>query len=398
MVHTGGDEEPVRDPEPSRELMQEETIHPGGLDELLALARDRTVRGRTHLLENISDLFLSPDGRLTDRERSLMTDILRKLIRDVEMSVRRDLAEQLARAAAAPHDLVVDLANEEIEVARPILMDSGILRDVDLVEIVRSRSREHRLVVALRDDVSEAVSDALVDTGEPDVIVELLKNNDARLSRRATEYLVAESRRIDRFREPLIQRRDLPPDLALKMYWWVSAALRRHILTRYSLDALRLDDAIVGATENALDQLRREPASASEQAAALVAQLDDDRALTPGFLIGSLRAGRFPVFLAGFARHCRVSAATAREILLDGGMETLAVACKAADIDRRDFATIFMLTRRMADGRISRETAEVNDGLRFYDQIQQEAAALVLRHWQLDPRYREAVGAMHARG
>ena len=378
--------------------MPEAAAHPEDMNQLLALAHDRTKRGRTHLLENITDLFMSPEGRLSDRERSLMSDILRKLILDVEMSVRRDLAEHLARADAAPRDLVVELANAEIEVARSILIDSGVLRDSDLIAVVRNRTREHRLVVALRGDLSEAVSDTLVDSGEPDVIVELLKNNDARLSRRATEYLVAESRHIDRFREPLIQRRDLPPDLAMKMYWWVSAALRRHIVTRYSVDALNLDGAIVEATENALQQLGREPASAHEQAAALVAHLEEQRALTTEFLIKSLRAGRFPVFLAGFARHCRIHLATARHILLDGGMETLAVACKAADIDRHDFATIFMLTRRTADGRTVRGTGEIRECLRFYDQVQRETAVLILRHWQLDPHYHEAVETIHVAG
>ena len=107
---------------------------------LVELARQRTTDGRRVIFENIADLFISPEGRLSERESALMTDILHKLIHDVEMEVRRDLSERLAENSEAPHDLVVMLANDEIEVARPILLKSGVLRDADLIEIIKERT------------------------------------------------------------------------------------------------------------------------------------------------------------------------------------------------------------------------------------------------------------------
>ena len=50
-----------------------------------------------------------------------MSDILRQLIHDVEMKVRRVLAELMASESDAPHDLIAALANDQIEVAHAIL-------------------------------------------------------------------------------------------------------------------------------------------------------------------------------------------------------------------------------------------------------------------------------------
>src|SRR3546814_17874489 len=79
------------------------------------------------------------------------------------------------------------------------------------------RSAETRRALALRNDVSAAVAVALVERAGPGVIEALIRNPDAMLSRRAMEMLVAESKRVDRFQEPLLSRADLPPELAYRM-------------------------------------------------------------------------------------------------------------------------------------------------------------------------------------
>ena len=51
---------------------------------LFELARDKTAQGRKALLATVHDLFLVRGDTLTDRERFLMNDILRNLVKDVE--------------------------------------------------------------------------------------------------------------------------------------------------------------------------------------------------------------------------------------------------------------------------------------------------------------------------
>ena len=116
--------------------------------DLLELARDKSIEGRTRMVAIVGDLFFDTQTVLTDRERGLMTDILRQLIHDVEMSVRKLLAQRLATEPFAPRELVVSLANDDYEVAHPILVESVVLQDIELIEIIRHRSLEHQLAIA----------------------------------------------------------------------------------------------------------------------------------------------------------------------------------------------------------------------------------------------------------
>src|SRR5882672_10924155 len=77
--------------------------------QLFDLARDKSVAAREALTATVTDLFFARGDVLTDRERSLMSEILRQLINDIESSVRRALAEKLAHQKDAPRDLILAL-------------------------------------------------------------------------------------------------------------------------------------------------------------------------------------------------------------------------------------------------------------------------------------------------
>ncbi len=96
-------------------------------DPLLKLARDKSQDGRAALAETISDLFVNKGTVLTDRERALMFDILRRMIHDFEMFVRRVISEHMASWDDLPEELALILENDEIEVAYPMLVNSGVL-------------------------------------------------------------------------------------------------------------------------------------------------------------------------------------------------------------------------------------------------------------------------------
>ena len=143
-------------------------------DELIALAQDKSSAGRENLVATMADLFLEEGEVLSDKERAIMTDILRTLIREVEMTVRKELAGRLATSGSIPGELLTELANDEIEVAHPILVRSEVLKNAELIEIIRHRTMEHRLAIAMRESIETEVTDALVEKGEESVIEKLL--------------------------------------------------------------------------------------------------------------------------------------------------------------------------------------------------------------------------------
>lgn len=360
------------------------------LRNLLDRARERTRASRERLFDNITDLFLSSEQRLTEQQRSLMLEILATLVHEVEIRVRRDLAERLSELKDVPHDLIVAIANQEIEVARPMLIRSELLRDPDLIEIVKQRSQEHLLAVAMRGDLSEEVSDALVDRGDDNVIETLLKNRDAALSRRALNYLVAESQRVDRFQQPLLTRPDLPEHLAHRMFWWVSAALRKYIVDHFSVGAELIDDYLADSTVKAMAEPA--PSSADAEAMALVERLEALDELNERFLVQSLRSGQIPAFLAGLARLARLDLRSVRRIVFDPSGEPLALACRAMKFDRQIFVTLFLLTRKASDRLMAPE--QVKQVVDFFDHIDARRAELALRYWRADQEYLRALDAL----
>jgi uncharacterized protein (DUF2336 family) len=341
-------------------------------------------------VENITDLFLSDDGRLSEHERALMSDILGKLISQVEKDIRMELASALEQTGADLPDVVKMLASDEIEVARPLLEKSPLLKDPDLIEIVRMRTDEHRLSITMRDELSEQVSDALVEYGSEDVLESLLNNHDAGLSQRAMEYMVAESRRVDRFQEPLLMRADLPGDLAYRMYWWVTAALRKTILTQFEIDPVQFEKVARRAANAAMVDQTNEPSS-YVKAQKLVRRMFENGELSVPFLVSSLRQQRIAVFVAGIAELAGISFRTAWRIFSDTGGESFAILAKSIGIDRSQFTTVFLLMRQAREGGSVNAPGLLKEILTLFDTITEQHAKGAVQVWQRDSAYQEAI-------
>jgi uncharacterized protein (DUF2336 family) len=72
------------------------------------------------------------DADLTESERRLAEDIVRRMSRDVEARVRQALAESVMLVSALPHDVAVTLAKDVETIALPVIRMSLVLTDDDL--------------------------------------------------------------------------------------------------------------------------------------------------------------------------------------------------------------------------------------------------------------------------
>jgi uncharacterized protein (DUF2336 family) len=70
--------------------------------ELVSLARDKSVAGRSALVKALGDLFYDSHSELSGDERDMMGEILQRLIGDMEEVVRKALAETLSGLPEAP--------------------------------------------------------------------------------------------------------------------------------------------------------------------------------------------------------------------------------------------------------------------------------------------------------
>jgi len=367
-----------------------ETDH---VQELLDLARDRSLEARQRLVDMIGDMFCERGSVLTERERVLMTEILDKLVGDFEGEVRRQLAERLADKPAAPPGLIDLLANDAIEVARPVLLRSRVLREADLIAVVRNRTRQHQLAVAMRREVSVPLADALVETGDAGVIETLLRNENARISEATMGYLVEQARTVDSFQEPLVDRGDLDPALANRLYWFVSAALRAHLLDRFEIRQSDLDDALEAATQRAIAHAEARPAQPTA-AQKLARQIAGSRGVDPGLLLKVLRSGEIPLFEALFAEFSGIRQPRLQHVLYETGGKGLAVVCRALDIDKATFTPLYLLSRKGESVERTVEPKALSGVIRFFGQVRPADAREVLRSWQRDHAYQDAILAI----
>ncbi|MBT3789657.1 MAG: DUF2336 domain-containing protein [Alphaproteobacteria bacterium] len=360
------------------------------VDGLLKLAREKSIDGRKALLRAISDLFEGRSEELNEREVTLMHAILHQLVSDTEKEVRKAVSDQFAASQYISAEIVKELANDDIEVAFSVLRHSKLLRDPDLIEVIRNRTFEHQLAVAQRENISSKVSGALVDTENETVVVALLNNSGAEISRKTREYLVDESERVDTFQDPLLRRSDLEPDLAQKMYVWVSAAMRRHILSTYDLDQDVVDDLLEQVA--VLEQHGRVPEGLTPSAAEeLAANLKEEGGITPDLLVQSIADGEVRLFEALLREGTGLRKRLIERILFEPGGEGLAIAAKGFGVDAEGFEKLFVCSRRarlIEEPTIQRELGSL---MSLYGKMTAESARKVIGRWRRDQSYLSAI-------
>ena len=360
------------------------------LQELLELARDVSAASRRALLSTVTDLFGERPEVLTERERALMSDILSKLLREVEIAVRRDLAAQLAEGPDPPQELPPALASEETELVRPLLVRTTLLHDPELIEVVAHRTLQHQLAIAMRRMASAEAGDGLLEGSDTDVIKALLEDPNPKVAEATMDYLVEESRRVDSYQEPLVKRESLKPALARRLTLWVAAALRSHLLERADLDPILLDDLLLAVVGHlAPRDEAREPGRGA--AGALAEKLGEEGQLTPQRMIHILRDGEVSLFEAVLGRMTGLEPPRLQRVLYDRGGRSLAIVCRATGIEKPSFASLFLLSRKGRPSEKVTDPQEVAQVMALFDRIDPEAARYVMRLWQRDWAYQDAI-------
>ncbi len=345
----------------------------GNLENLVNLAREDSSEGRQKLLHEITDMFMAEPEALSETEVNYFGDIMGKIAVDVETKVRLHLSETIAAVPNAPHDLIHSLANDEIEVATPVLQESAVLTDEDLVEIVGKHSQDHMKAISMRATVSETVTDALVEKGDDNVLGTLAENQGAKFSRGGMETMVERAQENEDLNGKLIKRQDVPDDLNQEMFWRVSWAMREQILTTNSgMDEGQID-ALMEETEQwfAAQQNADNPTPAEK----FINRKEKMSQLDAGLLLNLMRQQKVPEVVAGLARLAKLDTEIARQTVFDPSGEKLVIVCRALELDRDVFWEICDL----ANFDDARSPDDMEELLEVYERITPQSAQRALR-------------------
>ena len=334
-------------------------------EEILGLARSRAVQDRERLLLAIVDLCDAGEGAeavmSSGPVQALLSSIFMSLVVEAERDIRKRLAEKLATAAWAPAALINVLALDDIEIARPIISSSPVLKDPDLVRLLTEATIEHQIEVARRPNLGPPVVAAILQQNEPAVLTALAGNLAAQIGNSELTALVQASRRIVSLRSPCAHHPKLTDDLARELYVWVGQALRQALTARFRLDPEAMDAAIAESVREAhggvvsehpeQQEVWEREGEKEEMERRLLAKLDIAGQLRPGYLLRALREQKLSLFIGGLATLGRFDPEHVRRSVDSDRPELLALACAAVGIDRSVFPTILGLVRELNGGK-----------------------------------------------
>jgi len=350
------------------------------ISRLLTFAHSKKEGGRSELFTVIVEFLEHRHTEMAGNELSLMSEILTKLLNDVAMNIREKLAMRLAQDSDAPVELIIMLANDQIEVALPVLSLSRLLSDDSLIEIIRHKTVQHQLAITSRRELSASVCRELVSIGNSKTLIMLLNNPRARIDRESFSFLVDKSRDNPPLQPPLIERPDLPKEMAAKMYQWVSDTLKQSILTNFHLSEIEIDRLVTGAVKDATaedDILTTQEKSEI----LLVNKLHKADRLKPSFLMKCLRQGQSSLFEIAFAKMIQVPLKIMRSLLYDRDTKTIAIVCYAATIDRSVFMTIYQLSRTVRNLDPDLTDSEIAEVLEYYRKLDRQDVLVTIEKW-----------------
>ncbi|MEM8986584.1 MAG: DUF2336 domain-containing protein [Pseudomonadota bacterium] len=343
---------------------------------LVDLAKESSSDTRRDLLREMTDAFMGAPEEHSAAEMEHFDIIMSKVAGEVEAALRKELSERLADVPTAPSKLINQLANDEFEVAEAVLTKSSVLSEEALLSIIEKHGQDHMQAISGREEVSERISDELVARGDDKVLVTLAKNDGARLSRTAMETMVEKSEKITALQGPLVNRRDLSPDLMNDMYFFVSKALRQEILKRTdNLDPALIDKAIRESQAAILRAAGAKAGTDPSAAEKFVRQKIRDREMNEALLSQLIDERREAELVHAFAHLAEVDAKTARRIIGDKSGEAVALACRAAGFDRATLSKILFAR--------SDKNPQLLKLVEQYDKLPVQTAQRVMRFWRV---------------
>lgn len=180
------------------------------LVELKNLATEKSSEKRLDLLRRITNLYFEGADQHTEAEIYLFNEVIENIVDKISREARIDVATNLAVLPGFPIPVVRRLAYDpDIEIAGPVLRGSADLTDTDLVELARQASDQHLNVMAGRDQLSEIVTDVLIDRGSRVVAHSVSANPGARLSEHGMDALIRKAQDDGHLQELLADRQDL---------------------------------------------------------------------------------------------------------------------------------------------------------------------------------------------
>ena len=231
---------------------------------------------------------LSPDDLAAAEGAMIM------LLDDPSPLVRSALAEVFASSQKAPLVIVQALANDQPDVALPIVSRSPLLLEEDLVDLIATGQTDIQVAIASRALLSRPLAAAIAEVGSPEACLALLENPDAEIALFSIDRMVERHGDVAAIRENLVARTDLPMTIRQALLSKLSQSLAGFVAERHWLGPEYAEYAAREALEKATLALAAE--TPYDEIAELMHHLRQSGQLTAGMILRALLCGNVVLF------------------------------------------------------------------------------------------------------
>lgn len=316
---------------------------------------------------------------LEQNDREMASDVVLSLVRQAEKDLRESLAERLCAMDNVPEQLILFLAHDDINVAKPVLQYSPCLSDTDLLYIIQAKGTEYWQAIARRRLLEAGVINALASKRDEATARELLLNRALTLPLTAVEMFADLSKYSSDLAEPLLRRPEIPRDTVMDIYWYVSQDLRDQIVAKFNITRDKVDEALQDALQDFADTAGgiKDP-KPSNLMTDLARQYRRTNRINDLMLIKTLRRGQVRFFIALFAERMGLDHLTVFSLMRQVGGQGMAVACRAKEVTKENFISIFLLSRSLSRGDRAVDATELRRAIRYYDALNPLMATRIL--------------------
>ncbi|MEP1229704.1 MAG: DUF2336 domain-containing protein [Litorimonas sp.] len=310
--------------QPQNGLMQSLTR-----DDLRMAVRGETAESRANAVQKIGRAIRAQS--LTQSDRNFAEKILDLICRDVSDLVRRALAVTLQNSPNLPLSIALRLIKDVDSIAVPILANSPVLTDEDLVDVLRSRAAAKVKAVAQRSTLSATISSIIISQGDGQAVAHLAVNDHAIISAQSAQHMAEIYADDDLIREAALSRQDMPISVVRKLISITAQKARQSLEKVEGLNNADVKDIASRTHERAL--LAYTDRSWPEKHLSLyIKTLHEDRVLGEDLILRAAGQGDMRFVQLALAQLCQIGAAKAGVMMFDRGPLGLKALCQRAKL------------------------------------------------------------------
>jgi uncharacterized protein (DUF2336 family) len=230
------------------------------------------------------------EAELSAEERAHAEGIIAIMAQDAAALVRRALAVALKNSPKLPRDIATRLAQDIDSIALPVIMNSPVLTDADLVAIVRASPPSKQIAVASRETLSVTVTGAISEFAVSDAVERALANDNASFDETGLGTALERFSGLSSITAAMVRRDVLPVSVTEKLVAIVTGELFDELVNNHELPPQVAIDLAMGSRERATIDIV-EQAARQRDLGRFVQQLNLNGRLTPSLLMRSLCLG-----------------------------------------------------------------------------------------------------------